>query len=368
MMFDDCYYMKLAINEGRKGIGRTSPNPAVGAIIVKGDQIIAKGYHKKAGSPHAEINAINKAKVPLDGTTMYVTLEPCSHTGKTPPCCEAIAKTGIKRVVVGMTDPNPLVNGRGIAYLQEKGIEVLSGVLVEACETLNQPFIKYIQTALPYMVMKAGVSLDGRLNYQSGTSGWITGEESGRKVHQLRDEFDAILVGAGTVKSDNPSLTTRLPGKKGRDAVRIILDSRLSTPLSSKVYTQNSSAPAIVFCDKETDEKRQESFIARGVRVIPVSQSENGLDLHEVVQNIGKEGLLSVLVEGGGFVHGSFMREKLYDYAYLFHAPIFAGDGGESLVQNIGIDAVGAAPRISEPFYKKMGEDMLVAGKIIYPE
>lgn len=247
----DEYYMKLAVDEAQKGVGRTSPNPAVGALIVKDGVIVGKGYHKKAGTPHAEIHAMNDTSCSLQGTTIYVTLEPCSHTGRTPPCCEAIAKAGISRVVIGMMDPNPLVNGSGVSYLRNNGIEVVPGVLQDECENLNLPFLKYIQTSLPYMVMKAGVSLDGRLNYQSGVSGWITGKKSGTKVHQLRDRFDAIMVGSGTIIADNPSLTTRLQDTKhSRDPVRIVLDTSLSSSLSANIYNQESEANTIIFVPK----------------------------------------------------------------------------------------------------------------------
>jgi len=363
----DEHYMKLALEEAQKGVGRTSPNPAVGALIVKDGVIVGKGYHKKAGTPHAEIHAMNDTSCSLDGTTIYVTLEPCSHTGRTPPCCEAIASAGINRVVIGMMDPNPLVNGRGVSYLQNNGIEVVTGVLQDKCENLNLPFLKYIQTSLPYMVMKAGVSLDGRLNYQSGVSGWITGEESGTRVHQLRDSFDSIMVGCGTILADNPSLTTRLQDTKhSRDPVRIVLDSSLSSPLSAKIYNQESEASTIIFCSKNTDEIKKSSFEGKGVRVLTVDTDSKGLNLKQVLTRIGEEGLCSVLVEGGASLHGSLLREQLYDYAYLFYATVFAGDSGQSLVGGLEVKSSKVAPRVLEPKFQQLGDDMLVCGKIGY--
>ena len=363
----DQVYMGFALKEARKGVGRTSPNPAVGAVIVKDGDIIGKGYHKKAGTPHAEIHAINNASLSLDEATIYVTLEPCSHKGKTPPCCEAIARTGIKRVVIGMTDPNPVVNGRGIAYLKNKGIEVESGILEKECRAINQPFIKYIQKSIPYVVMKAGVSLDGRLNYQSGVAGWITGEKSAKKVHRLRDQFDSIMVGSGTIIADNPSLTTRLKGRKSRDPVRIILDTFLSTAHSAKVYNQASNAITIIICSNGVEEPKKRGFEEKGVRVLSVDGCGKGLNLKQVISRIGAEGICSILVEGGATLHGAMLREELYDFAYLFNGPIFAGDSGQSLVSGVNVTSSAVAPRISLPKYQKLGEDMLVYGKVMYP-
>lgn len=364
---NDERYMKLALKEAKKGVGRTSPNPAVGAVIVRDNVVLAKGYHEKAGTPHAEIHAINNAAVSLKGATLYVTLEPCSHTGKTPPCCVAVAKTGISRVVVGMPDPNPLVNGGGISYLQARGIEVVSGILLEECEAINQPFLKYIQNSLPYMVMKAGVSLDGRLNYQSGVPGWITGEKSLRKVHQLRDSFDSIMVGSRTIIADNPSLTTRLKGKKRRDPVRIILDTNLSTPMNSKVYTQKSDARTIVICSNTVEEEAKQAFEGKGVRVLTVDADHRGLKLKQVLSQIGAEGICSVLVEGGATLHGSLLREQLYDFAYLFYGPVFAGGSGQNLTGGLDVSSRDVAPRVDRPQSQKLGDDMLISGKIIYP-
>ncbi len=220
-------FMRMALKEAKKGLGRTSPNPCVGAVIVKHDRIIARGYHKKAGEAHAEIEAIRNSAESVFGATIYVTLEPCNHTGKTPPCSQAILKHGFSRVVVGMTDPNPLVNGRGIELLRNRGIEVVSGILEQECKALNFPFLKHITQGIPWLIMKAGVSLDGRLNYQHDCSGWITGEKSAREVHRIRNEVDAILVGRKTVEIDNPSLTTRIECRPAKDPIRIILDTEL---------------------------------------------------------------------------------------------------------------------------------------------
>ncbi len=356
----DKRYMRLALQEAAKGLGCTSPNPCVGAVIVKAGRILATGYHKKAGTPHAERNAINAAKEPLAGATIYVTLEPCSHTGRTPPCCDAIIEQQFSRVVIGMEDPNPLVNGGGIARLKQAGIEVECGILAKECRQLNRPFLKYIATGLPWTIMKAGVSLDGRLNYQLGQSGWITGKESLRRVHQLRNEVDAIMVGCGTVLVDNPSLTTRLEQGKGQDAIRVVLDSFLRIPLDAKIYTQPSDARALVFCGEDADIEYRKELEALGVIVQPLPLQKGSLPLKEVLVELGKREICSVLVEGGGTLHGAMLREKLYDEAALFYAPLFAGSAGISLVERLSVSGRENAPSLEESVVEQLGDNWLV--------
>jgi diaminohydroxyphosphoribosylaminopyrimidine deaminase/5-amino-6-(5-phosphoribosylamino)uracil reductase len=359
-------FMRLALKEAKKGVGRTSPNPAVGAVIVRDGKVISKGYHKKAGSPHAEINAIRNAKESILGATIYVTLEPCNHTGKTPPCTEAIIRKGIDRVVVGMKDPNPLVAGSGINRLLEKGLAVDTGILEKECRDINLSFIKYISQGMPWMIMKAGVSLDGRINYQKGQAGWITGKKSVTQVHRLRDKVDAILVGRGTVVIDNPSLTTRLSHKTTQDPVRIIVDTELSAPLFSKIFHLDSQAPTWVFCADDVCGARRATYENVGVKVLPVQRGENGLDLKKIIVTLGKKGICSVLVEGGGRLHSAFLREELYDFAYIFHAPLFAGDRGISLLEEFSVKERSGSPYLSEVSYKRLGDDMMVSGRMEY--
>ncbi|WP_240910221.1 bifunctional diaminohydroxyphosphoribosylaminopyrimidine deaminase/5-amino-6-(5-phosphoribosylamino)uracil reductase RibD [Desulfopila sp. IMCC35008] len=364
----DSHFMKIALNQARKGEGRTSPNPCVGAVLVKGHEIVGRGYHKKAGTPHAEIHALADAGSQAQGATMYVTLEPCNHTGKTPPCSHAVAKAGVSRVVVGMRDPNPLVDGSGIDYLQEHGIEVHSGVLEAQCRTINLPFLKHITTGLPYLIMKAGISLDGKLNYESGTSGWITGTESGKYVHRLRNRYDSIMVGCNTVLIDNPSLTTRLAKGQGRDPVRVILDRELRIPLNAKVFSATSGAYCWIFCSKDADENKIDQLQRKGVKVSRISHlSETELDLPEMLKLIGKAGICSVLIEGGAALHGSFMRQKLFDYAYLFQAPLFAGEEGLSLISGYSARGKAEASFLKDAQYKKLGKDIVIHGALSYP-
>ncbi len=364
----DVHFMRLALKEARRGLGRTSPNPCVGAVIVKNGIIIGKGYHKKAGTPHAEINAMRQATDVIAGATMYVTLEPCNHTGKTPPCTRAIVECGISRVVVGMKDPNPLVNGTGIAFLENCGVAVSSGVLEQECEELNFAFIKHITTGLPWVIMKAGVSLDGRLNYQQGKSGWITGNESLIEAHKLRNRVDAILVGCRTIAIDNPSLTTRLPYGRTKDPVRVIVDSNLSTSLDAKVYHLNSTSPTWVFHSENVSSLKIADFQAQGIRLFSIKAESNGLNLLEILKMLGREKICSVMVEGGAKMHGAILSAKLFDYAHLFYAPLFAGDNGLCLTEGFNVQNRNNAPKLVCVDYKRCGDNMLISGRVSYPK
>jgi diaminohydroxyphosphoribosylaminopyrimidine deaminase/5-amino-6-(5-phosphoribosylamino)uracil reductase len=364
----DHYYMGLALNEARKGIGRTSPNPCVGAVIVRDQTLIATGYHKKAGTPHAEIHALNKAGALASGATLYVTLEPCNHTGRTPPCTRAIVTSGIRRVVVGMVDPNPLVDGGGISFLESQGVEVLSGILAAECRLLNRPFIKYITKGLPWVVMKAGMSLDGRISYQPNQSGGITGPDSLRKTHCLRDRLDAILVGRKTVMVDDPSLTTRLPRGKGRDPIRVILDTRLTISEAARLLHLDSSAPTWIFCGSEVSPEKIKRFSKTGKVVIhPIKCGIDGrVDLREMLTLLAGAGITSLLVEGGATVHGSFLSQQLIDHVNLFIAPIFAGSSGSPVIEGVDISGCGDAIRLQNVRYRRLGVDIMIEGDIHY--
>ncbi|MCK9174430.1 MAG: bifunctional diaminohydroxyphosphoribosylaminopyrimidine deaminase/5-amino-6-(5-phosphoribosylamino)uracil reductase RibD [Desulforhopalus sp.] len=367
---EDEKFMALALDEAKKGLGRTSPNPCVGAVIVRDGRLLASGWHKKAGTPHAERNAIANALaagVDLQGAVIYVTLEPCSHTGRTPPCCDALIKHHFSRVVVGMGDPNPLVNGRGIALLKGAGIEVTCGVLEEECRAINRPFLKYITTGRPWMIMKAGLSLDGRLNYKRGESGWMTGGESLHRVHQIRNCVDAIMVGRGTVAADDPSLTTRLQGEEtGKDPVRVILDSHLSLSADRKVFHLESDAPTLVFCGDDVSEEKRRFVTRPGVEVCSVESDSRGLNLGLVLDELGRREICSVLVEGGGALHATLLGRHLYDEAVLFYGLLFAGDGGIPLLEGWSAGTRGGAPHISAPEYEHPGGELMIRGLLDY--
>ena len=365
----DEYYMGLALKEAKKGIGRTSPNPCVGAVIVKENLVIAKGYHKKAGTEHAEIHALRTAGNQANGADMYVTLEPCNHFGRTAPCSHFVAASGIRRVIVGMRDPNPLVNGTGIDYLRSKGVEVRWGILEEECRALNRAFIKYITTSRPLVVMKAGVSLDGRISYHPGTGGAITGERSSRKVHQLRNTHDAILVGIGTVNADNPRLTTRLPKGRGRNPIRMILDTNLSINLNARVLDIDADTQTWIFCSRSVGNKKIDVLTERGIKIFQVEIDKTGrLDLDAVLRAGAAHEITSILVEGGAAIHGAFLQQCKADYIYLFYAPIFAGDRGTPLVTGLSVDGgKESAIKLHSMKTRRYGEDILVAGEICYP-
>ncbi len=364
----DIHFMRLALSEASKGLGCTSPNPCVGSVVVKDGKVIAVGYHKKAGTPHAEIHALNKAGTKAKGATIYVTLEPCSHTGKTPPCCVAIVKAGIERAVIGMLDPNPLVDGEGLKYLQKHGVQVTTRVLENECCRLNKPFIKFITTRLPLVVLKAGVSLDGRLNYERGKTGWITGSKTTERVHELRHSYDAILVGSQTIKIDNPSLTTRLKDTEGVDAIRIILDTSLSIALSCKILNLESRAQTWIFCGNDVDIDKRKNLEEMGIKVFPVRKDSRGcLDLVKVIEKLGKRNITSVLVEGGGSIHSSFLRRQLVDQVCLFYAPIFAGNNGVALTSDLNIPNRENAIGLVNIRYTRLGDDIMVEGDVSYP-
>ncbi|PIE57865.1 MAG: riboflavin biosynthesis protein RibD [Desulfobulbus propionicus] len=364
----DTHYMALALTEARKGLGRTSPNPAVGAVIVRDDVVVGCGYHHRAGEPHAEVNAILDAKGNTAGATIYVTLEPCNHSGKTPPCTQAILDAGLDRVVIGLLDPNPHVLGGGKKFLQDKGLAVEAGVLEQECKALVYPFIKYSQTQLPWVILKAGLSLDGKITYAKGEGGTITGTESHDYVHQLRNQVDAILIGSNTALIDNPSLTTRLHHSPQRDPLRVVLDSRLRISPQANMLHQNSNADTVIFHAQDTFAEKKDALKQQGCRLVSVNRvPETGfLDLNSILTWLGRQNVVSVLVEGGAHVHGSFLNQELVDEINLFYAPFFIGPQGQGIVQGYGCHQLSAAERFSITEVLPLGDDVLIKG--IRPE
>jgi len=355
-------YMELALAEAKKGLGRTSPNPAVGAVIVKEGRIVGKGYHKKAGTPHAEINAIVDAGAYTTGATLYVTLEPCNHTGRTPPCTEAILRSGIAKVVIGMADPNPQVAGGGAEYLVSQGIEVHSRVLEQQCREINYPFVKYSATGLPWVIMKAGVSLDGKITLHPRKGEAITGPEAGRYVHQIRNQVDAILIGVETAIIDDPSLTTRLAGAgETRDPLRIVLDSSLRLPVNARMLTQDSTAGTWVICREDASREKEALLVAKGAQVCRLpANAEGQVDLSAVLNYLGKQNVTSVLVEGGARVHGAFYRQCLVDEVVLLYAPFIVGDEGTPLIRGYSLKSRAEAPILREVSLQPLGDDILL--------
>lgn len=367
----DILFMRRALSEARKGLGRTSPNPCVGAVIVKDGEIIATGYHKKAGGPHAEIVALQKAGGRASGATMYVTLEPCNHTGRTPPCSRAVAESGIRQVCIGMLDPNPLVDGGGAQLLGRVGIEVNHGLLEDRCRELNKPFITYITKGRPWVVLKAGMTLDGRIAFKKDQADSITGPESIRSVHRLRDRCDAILVGRNTVDIDDPSLTTRIVGRKGKDPIRVILDTNLNISAKAKIVTQSmTDGLTRVMCGQAAPEPKIKSLEDQGVSVTQIPVDDNGrLSLSAVLKFLGSQQITSLLVEGGAAVHGSFLKAGLADHLEFYYSPLIGGDGGTGVIENFRVEGGRErSVKVTNVRQRRLGKDFLLSGDLVYPD
>jgi len=361
---NDEFFMKIALGLAEEAMGFTNPNPLVGAVIVKDGRIIGKGYHEKYGENHAEINALNYAVENVEDATMYVTLEPCSHFGKTPPCVDRIIKSGIKRVIIAMEDPNPIVSGNGIRILRENGLEVKVGVLKEEAERLNEIYIKYIVTKIPFTIMKAGMSLDGKIATYTGDSRWVTGEKARKYGHLLRQKVSAILVGVNTVIMDDPMLNTRLDNMQCVDPIRIILDSSGRIPITSKVLNINPSS-TIVVVTKFTLEDKVKAIREKGVEVL-VSSAKNGrVDLQFLMEELGKREIDSLLIEGGGEVSFSFFKEDLVDKVVFFIAPkIIGGRDAKTPVEGEGIAHIKDVVDLKDMEITKLGKDIMIEGYV----
>lgn len=363
----DYSYMKRAIELSRMGAGYVYPNPLVGAVIVKDNRIIGEGYHGYYGGPHAEINALKNAVEDVRGSTMYVTLEPCSHYGKTPPCAKDIVESGIDKVIIGIKDPNELVSGRGIRILRRNGIEVEVGILEEEIKKLNEIFIKYITTGLPFCIMKTAMTLDGKIATVTGDSKWISNELSREYVHEIRHKVAGIMVGIGTVLKDDPSLTTRLKDKKGRDSARIIVDTRARIPLKAKVLELNdySSSKAIIAATELAEKEKLKTLRDMGAEVIITPIKDNKVDLTYLMRRLGSMGIDSVLLEGGADLNYSALNEGIVDKVISFISPkIVGGDGAKSPVGGIGKRYIGEAIKLQDLKLFQLREDIVLEGYI----
>jgi diaminohydroxyphosphoribosylaminopyrimidine deaminase/5-amino-6-(5-phosphoribosylamino)uracil reductase len=359
-MKDDERWMKRALRLAEKGRGRTSPNPMVGAVVVKEGVAVGEGYHAKVGEAHAEIVALREAKEEARGATLYLNLEPCAHFGKTPPCAPEVIEAGVKRVVIGMEDPNPLVKGKGIEILRKAGLEVELGILEKECQRFNEVFCKYILKKEPFVILKVAATLDGKIATRNGDSKWISGEAARRIVHKLRNQVDGVLVGIGTVLKDDPLLTARVRG--GRDPYRIVLDSRLKTPEKAKVIG-TSPSKAIIAATALAPKDKVERFEERGVQIFIFDSKEGRVDLKSCLSRLGEIGVMSLLVEGGSQVNGSFLDEGLIDKVLLFFSPKLMGDHqAPGIFGGKGISNLQEAIALKEMKTKKVGEDILIEG------
>lgn len=357
--------MQLALDLAASAKGQTNPNPLVGAVIVKDGVIVGTGLHRKAGEPHAEVHAFRMAGEHAKGATLYVTLEPCSHFGKTPPCANLVKESEVARVVVAMEDPNPSVAGRGIRLLREAGIEVEVGLLEADARKLNERFIHNMVKCRPFVISKFAMTLDGKIATHTGHSQWISGEESRLQVHHLRNEVDGILVGVGTVLADNPSLTTRIPDVKGKNPIRIVVDSNLRTPIDANVVnTEEANTIIVTSMDSAADKKAQLEEI--GVKIITVSKENGLLNLDEMLEKLYLEGITDLVVEGGAEINASFLRQGLIDKFIVYVAPkVLGGHNSKTPFAGEDVEFMHSSLNVQFDTVEKIGDDLCI---IAYPK
>lgn len=362
--------MTLALSLAARGRGKTSPNPMVGALVVSRGRVIGRGYHHGPGQPHAEILALQQAGRRARGATLYVTLEPCSHLNKrTPPCVPAVLQSGVRRVVVAMVDPNPLVKGKGLAQLRRASVAVTVGVRQAEAIQLNRTYIHWIRTGRPYIILKAGMTLDGKIATATGESQWITGPEARKEVHRLRSQADGVLVGVGTVLKDNPSLTARIGGVSDRVAkrqpLRIVVDSRLRTPLSAKVLMQQGKAKTLIATTARASRTRARRLSKRHVDVVTIPGSKGQVSLPALFALLGRLGLTSVLIEGGSTINAAVLRAKLVNHVVLHVAPmLMGGQDAKAVIGARGPKRLAQALSLQAVTVRRLGKDLVVEGDL----
>ncbi|MBM3223582.1 MAG: bifunctional diaminohydroxyphosphoribosylaminopyrimidine deaminase/5-amino-6-(5-phosphoribosylamino)uracil reductase RibD [Candidatus Tectomicrobia bacterium] len=357
----DVPYMQQALQLAQGGVGFVSPNPLVGCVIVRDGVVVGQGYHQQFGGPHAEVHALQEAGTEAHGAVLYVTLEPCSHTGKTPPCADAVLRSGVRRVVAAMRDPNPLVAGQGLARLAAAGIAVTVGVCEAEARKTNEAFIKYITTRRPFVTLKSAITLDGKIATRTGASRWITGEAARQAGHQLRHAADAMLVGIGTVLQDDPLLTTRLPDRQGVNPLRVIVDSTLRVPLHSQVANTAPDRRTLVLTTARAAATQIEQLRARGVEVVCLQAYDDGrVDLEAALRALGERGIASVLVEGGATLSATLLQRRLIDKVVFFIAPKIIGSDGVSVVGACGVDTMEQVITLQGLVGQRLGDDVML--------
>lgn len=359
---NDNHYMEQALELARKGQGFTSPNPMVGAVVVNNDRIVGQGYHQFVGGPHAEVNAIDDAGKKARNATLYVTLEPCNHHGRTPPCTQKIITAGLARVVVAMKDPNPDVSGGGIACLRERGIEVTTDICRRKALVLNEFFVKHVRSKRPFVILKCAATLDGYIAAHTGDSKWVTGPVARKHVHRLRHAVDAIMVGIGTVTADDPRLTARLDEHSTVDPLRIVLDTHLSIAKQATVLNLNSDSDTLLVCSDDVSGDRIKQVQHYGAQVMTLPQDGNRLSLDHLMNRLGARGVTSLLIEGGSRVAGSALAEGIVDKINFFYAPKILGGGGIPIFTGTGPDFMKESLVVRHMKVDKMGDDILVEG------
>ncbi len=360
----DVIYMRRCLALAQKGWGLVNPNPMVGAVLVKDGQIIGEGYHQQYGGLHAERNALKNCRVSPQGATLYVTLEPCCHHGKTPPCTEAILQNGISRVVVGTLDPNPQMSGKSVDLLKSHGITITVGVLEAECKNLIKIFHKYITTGRPFVLMKYAMTLDGKIATHTGASKWISGEVARQQVQDLRHGFAGIMVGVNTILADNPKLTCRL--ENGKNPTRIICDSRLRTPLDAYVVQTANQVPTVIATCSQ-DMERKELYQREGCQVLDVIERDGRVDLLELMRQLGEMGIDSVLLEGGGALNWSALEQQIVDEMQIYLAPkVFGGAAAKSPVTGEGVVLPQEGFLLENRSVAMAGEDYVIKGQVKY--
>lgn len=360
MKLTDEEFMRKALRLAAKGSGFVSPNPLVGAIVVLNGHVVGEGFHQAFGKAHAEVEALARAGDGAQNATLYVNLEPCCHHGKQPPCVDAILKAGIRKVVIGTKDPNPLVDGRGIEKLRKGGVEVTVGILEQECRQLNEAFFKHTETGLPFQTLKVAQTLDGKIADATGHSRWITGEQARVHVHRLRAAADAILVGVGTVLQDNPSLTVR--HTQGHQPVRLVLDSRARLPLTSKVLCDAFVERTVVVTTPDAPKERIAAIRKQGAQTWQIAADDKGhVDLQALSRKLGQSGMNSVLVEGGATVFSSYLRQKLADKILVFISAKILGRGRDAFEQ-LGVPDLSHSLQLRQVRHEAFGQDLLVSG------
>ncbi len=350
--------MERAIELAKRARGFTSPNPMVGAVIVKDGRVIGEGYHERCGELHAERNALASLTESAEGATIYVTLEPCCHYGKTPPCTEAIIEHKLAKVVIGSRDPNPLVSGKGAAILRKAGIEVVEDFMREECDAINPIFFHYITTKRPYVAMKYAMTMDGKIATRTGASRWITGEAARNHVQTLRHAYKGIMVGIGTVLADNPMLNCRMQG--GIDPVRIVCDTHLRIPMDCQIV-QTADTIETILATSTNEKGKIEQLIKKGVQILQIPEKDGCIDLNFLMQTLGEKGIDSILLEGGGRLNDSFLREKLIQKAYVYLAPkIFGGEDAKTPVEGIGVSLPEQSANFKLQQIQQIEEDILL--------
>ncbi len=362
MHSDNTRYMRRALRLARRGLGYTAPNPAVGAVVVRGGVVVGEGFHRAAGTPHAEVHALARAGNRAAGATLYVTLEPCAHQGRTGPCCVAVAEAGIRRVVVATLDPNPQVAGKGVAYLRRRKVEVTVGVEEGAAQALNEDFFCSITEHRPFVTWKGAMSLDGRIATRTGDSQWITGEEARRAGHRLRRRAGAILVGRATALADDPSLTDRAPGRVSHP-LRVVLDSRLRLPLRLNLFQEQEMLPTVVYCTDAAPASRRTRLATAGVTVVVAGKERVGPQ--RVLSDLYEREVMHLLIEGGGTVAASFVEAGLVDRVAIFVAPlIIGGTQAPPVLGGDGFATLAEAMRLERFETRRLGDDLLLTGRV----